>query len=299
MTKKSKKAKVFTYKGYTCKLVDKWKVPESGGAPILTMPNIPHPLHNQNPRMILGKSTWDHMRNRCYYESKYACEICGEKVKTEFYDDGSIHHKYNDDGTIPKRSLHAHEMYDIDYNKGTATFVRAIAACEKCHVRFIHSGRMLTMYEKGDPLMTADKVLEGLEHGFKLIKEWNDNHKGGEKLRVFFAVIDFTTDPTIGEQVKELIDKYDIEFYAPDGEKMPNGNPAWGEWKLIIGEKEYITPFKSQKDWEKAMEKNNAEQLEAKRTWMARFKKYDSLDAVKITDEDMEKVNRAEVPEDF
>lgn len=297
--KKIKKQKTLNYKGYNCKLVDKWVAPENGGAPIITMPNVPHPLHTLAPRNILGTSTWNHMRNRCYYEANYTCEACGAKVATEYNEDGSIKHKYHDDGTIAKRNLHAHELYTYDYNKGTAKFERCVALCERCHVRFIHSGRMLTMYKQGDPLLTAERVLDGIEAGFKQIKKWNDEHYGEEKLRVYFAIIDYTEDPEIGEQVKELIDKYEIEFYIPDGEKYPKAMPVWDGWKLIIGDKEYNSPFTSQGDWQKAMAKNNEEQLKARVSWLNRFKKYEGLDSVEISEEDLKKIDKAEIPEGF
>ena len=299
MAKKNKKQKTIIYKGFACRLVDKWVAPEDGGAPILSMPNVPHPLHNLAPRTILGTTTWNHMRNRCYFEAHYTCEACGAKVKTEYYDNGAVHHQYHDDGTIAKRNLHAHELYTYDYEKGTARFERCVALCECCHVRFIHSGRMLTMYKQGDSLTTAERVLEGLEHGFEQIKKYNDEHKGGEKLRVYYAVIDYVDDPVIGEKVWDLIDKYNIEFYMPDGEMYPKGVPVWGGWKLIIGNKEYDSPFHSQKEWEKAMEKNNKEQIKSRVSWLNRFKKYEGLDSVEITEDDLKKIDNAEVPKDF
>lgn len=299
--KKNKKQKTIIYKGFACKLVDKWVAPEEGGAPILTMPNVPHPLHGPGyqPRTILGNTTWNHMRNRCYYEANYTCECCGVKVRTEYYEDGSVKHKYHDDGTLAKRNLHAHELFDYDYEKGTARFVRCVALCRQCHVEFIHSGRMLTMYKKGDPLMTVEVVLAGLEHGFQQIKKYNDENKGGEKLRVYYSIIEYVDDPTIGEKVHELIDKYNIEFYMPDGEMYPKGKPVWGHWKVILGNNEYESKYQSQKDWEKAMEDNNEVQLAARKSWMARFKKYEGLDSVEISDEDLNKINNAEVPKDF
>lgn len=293
--KKNKKAKTLEYKGYTCKILNKWVAPEECGAPIITMPNVPKPLHGpgHQPRTILGKTTWDHMRNRCYFEAGYKCEVCGAKVKTEFYDNGAVKHQYHDDGEIPKRCLHAHELYSYDYDKGTARFERCVALCEKCHVRFIHSGRMMTMYEKGDPLMPAEAVLEGIEHGFKQIKEWNDAHYGEEKLRACSVLIDFTEDPIIGEKVKELIEKYDIEFYVVDGDAR------WSDWKLIIGTKEYPTKYKDMADWAEAMEKNNAEQLEKRNTWAAKTKKFNGIDSVSITEEDIKRISDAEIPEGF
>lgn len=638
MTKKNKKQKTVEYKGYSCKLVDKWVAPEGSGAPILTMPNVPHPLHTCAPRTILGATTWNHMRNRCYYEANYICEACGARVKTEYNEDGTVHHQYHDDGTIAKRNLHAHELYSYDYNKGTARFERCVALCAQCvdedtevltqdgwkkipqitiddavacwdksgsitfqhptttiemeaeyinkitgrgsalffsdghrmplkvaskqsskygevvdvlakdykashyynwltggntvgnehltdlerlyiaieadghlnwdkehpakskdgkrsrgynsrygsedyrytysislyksrkierfkkllkssglkyqivksnkkdycdfnvwtnveckhfancfsqemssqkalefieelvfwdgtfsrgnaawftnkkeevdfvqgvaaqcnvatsvqvvnrignirkgewntpydkltysvafhsirneysardmkaerikwgkkvycitvptsyfiarrdgfvfvtgncHVGFIHSGRMLTMYKQGDPLTTTESVLNSIEHGFKQIKQWNDDHYGEEKLRVYYAVIDFVDDPAVGEKVRELIDKYEIEFYMPDGKLFPKGNPVWIGWKLIIGNKEYPSPFHSRKEWEDTMAENNAKQLEARRSWINRFKKFEGVDNVEITDKDIKKINDAKIPDDF
>ena len=299
MTKKNKKQKTIIYKGYSCKLVDKWVAPEGSGAPILTMPNVPHPLHTCAPRTILGATTWNHMRNRCYFEANYICEACGAKVKTEYNEDGTIHHQYHDDGTIAKRNLHAHELYSYDYNKGTARFERCVALCSTCHVGFIHSGRMLTMYKQGDPLTTTESVLNSIEHGFKQIKQWNDDHYGEEKLRVYYAIIDFVDDPVIGEKVRELIDKYEIEFYMPDGKLFPKGNPVWSGWKLIIGNKEYPSPFHSRKEWEDTMAENNAKQLEARRSWINRFKKFEGVNSVEITDKDIKKIDDAKIPDGF
>ena len=301
MAKKNKKQKQIIYKGFACKLVDKWVAPEDGGAPILSMPNIPHPLHGPGyqPRTVLGASTWNHMRNRCYYEAGYQCEACGAKVKTEYYEDGTVHHQYHDDGTIPKRNLHSHELFSIDYNKGVAKFERCVALCSVCHVNFIHSGRMFTMYKKGDPLTTAEVVLRGIEHGFKQIYEWNKEHYGEEKLRVYYTIIDYVDDPVIGSKIWDLIDKYEIEFYIPDGEMYPKGTPVWGHWSVIIGDKEYKSKYQNQTEWAKAMEENNKKQLELRKTWIDKYKKYDSIDSVEITDDDMKKIDNAKIPDGF
>ena len=300
MAKKAKQ-KTINYKGYNCKLVNKWVAPEENGAPVLSMPNIPHPLHGPGyqPRTVLGTATWNHMRNKCYFDADYMCEACGDKVKTEYYDDGSIKHQYHNDGTLKKRDLHSHELFSIDYDKGTARFERCVALCKRCHIEFIHSGRMLTMYKKGDPLMPAEVVLDGIEHGFKQIYHYNEDHYGEEKLRVYYAIIDYTLDETIGEEVKRLIDKYKIEFYIPDGEMMPKGKPVWGQWKVIIGNKEYKSKYTCQKDWEEAMEKNNTKQIEGNKSWAARTKTFKDINAVDITDADMKRISKAKIPDDF
>ena len=138
------------------KKVAKWKAPPKNNVRVLGMPNIPHPLQGPGcqPRTIAGTKVWDAMRKKCYEDAGYECEVCGYK------------HQFLAD-------LHAHELFDIDYEKGTSTFVRLICLCKKCHLYFIHSGRALTMYKHGDPLYSKEKLLDGVEHGFKLISEYN------------------------------------------------------------------------------------------------------------------------------
>lgn len=300
MQQKQKKKKWITYKGYKCKAVAGWQAPDDmSGAVLLTMPNIPHPLHTLNPRNIVGPTMWRKMRERAYKDADYTCEICGVKVATEYEEDGSVKNQYHDDGTLPKRQLHGHEVYNIDYDMGTAEFVKVFALCKKCHVDFIHSGRMLTMYKQGDPLTSAEVVLEGIEHGFRLIKQYNDEHYGEENLRAFYALIDFIDDEVIGDRVKELIEKYDIEFYIPYGAKFKKDVPKWEGWKLIYNGHQYYSPFHSREDWEKAMTEQNKKQLENRKSYIARFKKFDTLDSTELSDTDMKKIQEAKIPDDF
>lgn len=63
--------------------VTKWQCPDGTGIPLITMPNVPRPLHGQGmqPRTIFGKTTWDFMRKSAYYSAGYKCEICGCEPK--------------------------------------------------------------------------------------------------------------------------------------------------------------------------------------------------------------------------
>ena len=68
---------------FDIKKVTKWQCPDGAGIPLITMPNVPRPLHGQGmqPRTIFGKTTWDFMRKRAYYNAGYKCEICGREPK--------------------------------------------------------------------------------------------------------------------------------------------------------------------------------------------------------------------------
>lgn len=210
----------------------KWECPEEGGVPLLTMPNLPKPTHTLAPRNIFGKSVWDTMRKRGYFFANYKSEISGE------------------DGSAPG-GLHFHEGYSIDYETGTSTFKRGFAITPLEHVYFIHSGRAITLYKNKNYLYSAPKLLEGAEHGFKLIYEWNKAHPDEPKLKCYNTFLDYLKEPDLIKPMEELIKKYEIEFWTEDKTKRA----PWGEWKVVIGNKEYPTPYKDIHAWEEAMKK--------------------------------------------
>lgn len=213
---------------YDVKLVTEWKVPEDIMA-VIAMPNIPRPLHLQNPRNLLGVTTWNHMRKACYAAADMTCEICGKK--------------------LDKGMADAHEVYDIDYEKGVAVFKRTVCACRLCHRYGIHSGRCITLFKNGNPLMSKDSLLSGAENVFTIISSYNSSH-GGEPLRCYATFLDYLKCEELREPMETLIKKYDIKFYAED----PKKTAKWGQWKLVIGSKEYPTPYENEKAWKKAME---------------------------------------------
>ena len=139
-------------KDYKVEKIKQWRCPEGTGAPLITMPNVPRPLHGLPPRKLMGDTTWNRVRKRCYYDAGYKCEICGEEP--------------------PKGQLHAHELYTYDFAEGTGTFERCIAVCKKCH-DFIHSGRLVTMFKNGNMLYPKSYLLTVVEKGFKIISEYN------------------------------------------------------------------------------------------------------------------------------
>ena len=119
---------------------------------LLLHPNIPKPLHTMAPRTIKGKEWWDKKRQAAYEKANYYCMACGVH-KTE-----AKYHNW----------LEAHECYEIDYKKGTATFIEVVALCHSCHA-YIHLGR-LSMLLAGNKI--SEKMAKDIiRHGDRLIKK--------------------------------------------------------------------------------------------------------------------------------
>lgn len=214
------------------KLVTEWTPPEGDDLrSLIAMPNIPKPCHGLAPRTLLGAQTWDRMRRRAYAMANDTCEICGEKPEN-------------------LRRRHGHEVYEIDYEKGTVKFVRVFCICSLCHLGGIHTGRAITLYKQGNPLYPKEFLLEGAEHAFKIINEYNKDHPGAD-LRAYSTFLDYLKCDGLREEMEGLIEKYHMKFYEEDSKKMAK----WGDWKLIIGNREYPTPYENEKAWKKAMEK--------------------------------------------
>lgn len=207
---------------------EKWECPAGTGVPLITMPNVPRPLHGLPPRKIMGATAWDRMRKRCYFDAGYKCEICGVDP--------------------PKGQLHAHELYTYDWMEGTGKFERCIAICKRDH-DFIHSGRLVTLHKQGNPLYSKSYVLGVVEKGFKLIHDYNEAHPDKEKLKVYATFLEYLKVPDLAQEMSELIDKYDMEFYSE-----PKHIAKWAKWRLLFGNKEYPTPYANQGEWVEAME---------------------------------------------
>ena len=213
----------------------KWTAPEEGGAPLLTMPNIPKPLHGVNPRLIMGEAEWTKVRKRAYYDAGYRSEISRELC-------------------AEPGGLHAHEVYDINYVTGVCTFKRVCAITPLEHVYFIHSGRAITLWKNHNPLYSTERLLKGVENGFKLIHEWNEAHPKRTKLKAYQTFLEYLKFDELREPMEKLIEKYDIEFWGEDLKRQCD----WEDWKLVIVDnkgrrKEYPTPYKDYRAWEEAM----------------------------------------------
>lgn len=202
-----------------------WEVPDGRGAPLLTGPNIYKALFGQAPRVFMGAAAWERLRKRTYYNANYKCEVCGA------------------DCSEPG-SMHSHELYSVDYEKGESVFVRCVGICRKCHLLCYHSGRALTLYKSGSPIYSAEHLLEGAEHEFKLLYEWNKEHPNEPKLKAYQTFMGYLDEPKLRDKMKEMIVKYEVEFWGEDPKKVA----PWKEWHVVIGDKVHFTPYKTEAD---------------------------------------------------
>lgn len=205
---------------------------------LLTMPNVPHACHGLAPRTVMPAKEWQAMRKACYAEHEDICEICGRKCGSQRGD--QLMHQ-------------AHEVYTLDYEQKTMTFVRVCCIDSQCH-NFIHSGRAITMYKNHYPLWTKEFMLETARHGFELIHEWNVQHPNEPKLKCFQTFEDWLKEPSLHDELQQLIDENEIEFYhVPRTDRKRD----WGQWRMIYNGVEYYSPYQTQADWEKEMESKN------------------------------------------
>lgn len=176
---------------------------------ILMHPNIPKPLHEVNPRNIMGQAAWDIIRKKAYASTSYHCIACG------VHQSNALGHQW----------LEAHEFYDIDYQAGTVTIKEIVPLCHYCH-NFIHSGRLSMIVGKEK---TQDEVFAIIDHGFKVLSENN--------LSAFYFTIHLAHE--LGVDTRGV-----VASEAPHGE-----TPPWEEWRLIWAGKEYPPKYKSYEEW--------------------------------------------------
>lgn len=194
---------------------------------------------NCAPRTIMGAGQWDETRKACYEACNRHCEICGAECGPGKMD--------------------AHELYDIDYEACTSTFVRLVGLCKKCHTGFIHSGRAITCYRNHVPLWSKDVMLDAARHGFELVHNWNKLHPDAEPLRVWRTFIDWLSEPSLHDELSQMIKEYDIHFYTAKNADGENG--TWNKWKLIYNDTEYYSPYEDMAAWAAEMDKNNKQDL--------------------------------------
>ena len=187
---------------------------------ILQQPNIPKPLHGLNPRRIMGDAWWNTMRKIAYASTDNRCLSCGvHKSDALFY-----------------HWLEAHEIYNIDYKKGLATFTRIVPLCPACH-KFIHNGLLYVDLKRG-------KISSGdfwciLEHGTGLLTEnYLDQNK--------FVINIIRRLKEEGAKVPSWANALQRNF----GEvTFSDGTVPWSKWRLDFNGKLYSPLYKSYDEW--------------------------------------------------
>lgn len=168
---------------------------------ILLCPNIPKPMHNVAPRIVLGQNWWDRERRAAYASTNYHCQACS----VHKYD--AAYHKW----------LEAHELYDIDYQKGTMRYLRAVPLCHFCH-NYIHDGRLKALLDRKE--LHHHKYAAILKHGERVLRE-----AGLERLS-------------------------HLERERLYAEAEAEGKIAeWSKWRLCIGRRRYKPVHKSYEAW--------------------------------------------------
>lgn len=120
-----------------------WKVrPE-----VLLHNNIPKPLHQVNPRTILGQTWWNKTRQEAYASTNFHCVACGT-------------HRSLVRGT--RKHLEGHELYEINYAKGRSKYIETVPLCPYCH-SYIHDGRLRMLMESGR--IHYSKFVAVIQHG--------------------------------------------------------------------------------------------------------------------------------------
>lgn len=119
---------------------------------LLTMPNIPMPLHGVNPRTVLGGSWWKKEREEAIKSTNSHCEACGL-------------HKTKVRGR--KKWLEGHEVYHTDYLNGRLTYIRTTPLCPFCH-QFIHDGRLRWLLDTRQ--ITQERFVTIIQHGDAILK---------------------------------------------------------------------------------------------------------------------------------
>lgn len=157
------------------------------------MPNVPKPLHGMAPRVLLSPFWWAVTKQNAYASTGYRCAACWVPKSEAKY------HSW----------LEAHEVYDVDYAAGTATYIETVPLCHSCH-NFIHSGRMESLVQNGE--MPASKYKDIIRHGRSILKKAGlkmpKEPKNVARWESWAMVIDGKKYPTVYKDYEEWKEKY-------------------------------------------------------------------------------------------
>ena len=155
------------------------------------------------PRVILGQTWWNETRFEAFRKTGQHCIACGVHATKAH----------------SLQRLEGHEVYDIDYGKGTAVYVRTVPLCHFCHC-FIHDGRLKSLLR--NRVITQSRYVAIIQHGNKVLAE------AGLQRMTHEQRVDFEMSLLRRGLIK-----------------------SWGDWRLIVFGKSYKGKFKTYRDWEK------------------------------------------------
>lgn len=123
----------------------------------LTIELVPKTAWYSNVRSNVSKTDWDIIRNKCYKNADYKCEVCG--------------------GIGDKHPVECHEIWEYNDETKTQTLIGLIALCPKCH-KVKHTGLAYKNNQQDIVIkqlmkvnnMTKDKALDYIEESFAI---WN------------------------------------------------------------------------------------------------------------------------------
>lgn len=164
---------------------------------ILLGKNIPKPMHGVAPRVVLGSKWWDKERKDAYASTDYHCLACG------------VHKSL----AKSRQWLEAHELYEIDYEKGRMTYIECTPLCHLCH-QFIHDGRLTNLLRKSE--ISHAKFVSIIQHGDSVLRKASLRRQPYE----------------IREQL------------------LRNTRCApWEDWRMVVGGFEYPPLYRTEEEW--------------------------------------------------
>lgn len=179
---------------------------------LLSMPNIPKPLHGLNPRTIMGRASWDVKRREVYASTGHHCAACGvHKSEAKKF-----------------QRMEAHEVHEIDYGKGMAEVLEIVPLCHFCHA-FIHSG--LTRMRARKKEIKASEVLAIMSHGCEVLRSG--------KCKMFAGTA-------------ELCDLVKADRSGIPIANQPRSMADWSKWFLVWEGEAYKGKFKNFNAWQKS-----------------------------------------------
>jgi hypothetical protein len=164
---------------------------------ILLQPGIVKPLHEVNPRTVMGRKWWDEKRREAYESTGFHCLACG----------------------VDRVVLEAHEEYKINFKLHRYTLKSVVPLCYLCHA-YIHLGRCEMQVRRGE--MTRETFIIIAVHGDHLLGE-----VGLDKDAYLLTLC----DGDINKFYPELNGSWNKWHLFIEGKKFFSPHKTYEEWK--------------------------------------------------------------------